>query len=139
MPASLTPRVRTFVVCDGIRASRIEEDVFHLRGARSHIFAAAFPVRRRLRLFLVLSSPRPGRHPSYVKIVDDETDQAVFYGQVDPSPVFPDAEVLLPLDLPIQVRFPKAGRYTIQLWFFQETASDILKLEQPFHVVKREE
>jgi|SRR5438552_7200238 len=84
MPTALTPRVRTLVVCDGIRASRIEANVYHLRGARTHIFAEAFPVRRRLRLFLILSSPRPGRYPSYVKIIDDQTDQAVFYGQVDP-------------------------------------------------------
>jgi len=129
MSAALTPRVRTLVVCDGIRASRIEENVFHLRGARTHVFAEAFPVRRRPRLFLILSSPRSGRYPSYVKIIDEETDQAVFYGQVDPSPLFPDATELLPLDLPIHVRFPKAGRYTVQLWFFQETAADVLKLD----------
>src|SRR5689334_9204585 len=115
MSAAVTPRVRTLVVCDSIRASRVEENVFHLRGARSHVSAAAFPVRRRLRLFVVLSSPRPGRFPSYVKIIADQTNQAVFYGQVDPSPMFPDAVDLLPLDLPIHVRFPSAGRYTLQL------------------------
>lgn len=138
MTAAIAPRVRTLVICDGIRASRIEENVFHLRGARSHVFAAAFPHRRRLRLFLVLASPRPGRFPSYVKVIDDETDQAVFYGQVVPPPAFPEADDLLPLDLPIQVRFPKAGRYTLQVWFFQETGADILKMEQPLQVLKRE-
>src|SRR6266446_6586838 len=132
MAAALTPRVRTLVICDGIRASKIEANVFHLRGARSHIIAEAFPVHRRLRLFVILSSPRAGRFPSYVKVVDDETYQAVFYGQVDPSPLFPDAADFLPLDLPIQVRFPRAGRYTLQLWFFQETTDDVLKMEQPF-------
>jgi hypothetical protein len=126
------------VICDGIRASRVEENIFHLRGARSHVTAPEFPLRRRLRLFLILSSPRPGRFPSYVKVIDDATDQAAFYGQVDPSPVFPDAEDLLPLDLPVHVRFPKAGRYTVQVWFFQETGVDVLKMEQPFHVVRHE-
>jgi hypothetical protein len=138
MSAALTPRVRTLLVCDGIRACKIEENVFHLRGARSHIFAAAFPMYRRLRLFVILSSPRAGRFPSYVKVVDAETDQAVFYGQVDPPPLFPDAVDLLPLELPINVRFPKAGRYTMQLWFFQETSADVLKMEQPFYVLERE-
>ena len=138
MPAALTPRVRTLVVCDGVRASKNEENVFHLRGARSHIVAEAFPTRRRLRLFLILSSPRPGRFPSYVKVIEEETDQAVFFGQIDPSPLFPDATDLLPLDLPIRVRFPRAGRYTLQVWFFQETAADVLKLEQPFHVLEPE-
>src|SRR5215471_8822658 len=111
MTAAIAPRVRTLVICDGIRTSRIEENVFHLRGARSHVFAPAFPFRRRLRLFLILSSPRPGRYPCYVKIIDAETDQAVFYGQVDPSPVFPEAAELLAFELPINVRFPNPGRY----------------------------
>jgi hypothetical protein len=74
-----------------------------------------------------------------VNVIDDETDQAVFYGLVDPPPIFPDADELLPLDLPISVRFPKAGRYTLQIWFFQRTSADILKMEQPFHVLQREE
>jgi hypothetical protein len=52
--------------------------------------------------------------------------------------MFPDAVDLLPLDLPIHVRFPSAGRYTLQLWFFQETSADILKTEQPFYVLERE-
>src|ERR1051326_5153566 len=89
MTAATTPRVRTLVVCDGIRASRLEESVFHLRGARSHIVADAFPGRRRLHLFLVLSSPRPGRYPSYVKVINEQTEQAVYYGQIDPAPIFP--------------------------------------------------
>ena len=137
MSAAITPRVRTLVVCDGIRGSKIEDNVFHLRGVRSHIFAEAFPVQRRLHLFLILFSPRPGRYPSYVKVINDVTDQAVYYGQVDPSPLFPDAADLLPLELPIRVRFPTSGRYTIQLWFFQESTADVLKMEQPFHVLKR--
>ena len=43
MSAALTPRVRVLVVCDGIRASRIEENVFNLRGARYQIYADLFP------------------------------------------------------------------------------------------------
>jgi hypothetical protein len=138
MAAALTSRVRTLVVCDGIRVSNREDNVFHLRGARCHLVADAFPVRRRLRLFVILSSPRPGRFPGYVKIVNDQTDQAVFYGQIDPSPLFPEAGDLLPLDLPILARFARAGRYTVQLWFFQETSADVLKMEQPFYVLDRE-
>jgi hypothetical protein len=136
--AALTPRVRTLVICDGIRASNREDNVFHLRGARYHLVADSFPVRRRLRLFSVLSSPRPGRFPGYVRILNDQTDQAVFYGQIEPSPWFPDAGVLLPLDLPVHARFPQSGRYTVQLWFFQETSADVLKMEQPFYVLERE-
>lgn len=89
------------VVCDGIRPSRVEESVFHLRGARCH-----------------------------VKVIDVQTDHAVFYGQIDPAPLFPDTGDLLPLDLPIYVHFPEVGRYTIQVWFFQESTADVLKMEQ---------
>ena len=45
----------------------------------------------------------------------------------------------MPLDLPIQVCFPKPGRYTLQLWFFQEAGTDVLKMEQPFYVLKGED
>ena len=139
MSAALTPRVRTLVVCDGIRASKSQESVFHLRGARAHLIADEFPFRRRLELFLILSSPRPGRFPSYLKVIEDQSDQAVFYGQVQPSPSFLDAGDLLVMGVPVQVRFPRAGRYTLQIWFFQETAADVLKMEQPLYVFEGEE
>jgi hypothetical protein len=136
MPAALTPRVRVLVVCDGIRSSKIEDAVFHLRGARGHVRADSFPLRRRLRLFLVLSNPRRGRFPGYVKVINDQTAQAVFYGQIEPAPEFHEDSDFLPLDLPVTVRFPEAGRYTVEIWFFQETSADVLKMEQPFYVLE---
>lgn len=139
MAAALTPRVRTLMVCDGVRASRVEESVFHLRGARFQLRAGSFPLRRRLQLFLILSSPRPGTFPGYVKVIDDSTDRTIYYGRIEPPPQFPPDADLLPLVLPITVRFPQAGRYTVQVWFFQETAADILKMEQPFDVLEPEE
>lgn len=138
MPAALTPRVRTLVVCDSIRASKVEESVFHLRGTRYHIRADSFPLRRRLWLFVILSSPRPGRFPGYVKVIDGSTDRAIYYGQIEPPPRFPADGDLLPLVLPITVRFPRPDRYIVQVWFFQETGADILKMEQPFDVLERE-
>lgn len=138
MPAALTPRVRTLVVCDGVRASRVEESVFHLRGTRYHLRADSFPLRRRLRLFLILSSPRPGHFPGYVKVIDDSTERTIYYGRIEPPPEFPADGDLLPLVLPVTVRFLQAGRHTVQVWFFQETSADILKMEQPFDVLEHE-
>lgn len=138
MPAALIPRVRTLVVCDGVRASRREESVFHLRGTRYHLRADSFPLRRRLRLFLILSSPRPGRFPGYVKVIDDSDDRVVYYGRIEPPPRLPAGADLLPLVLPVTVRFPRAGRYIVQVWFFQERAADVLKMEQPFDILERE-
>jgi hypothetical protein len=138
MTAALMPRVRTLVICDGIRASNVEEYVFHLRGARYQVVASSFPIRRPLRLYCILSSPRPGRFPGYIKIMNDQTDRAVFYGQIEPTPLFEDTWDLLPLDLPVQARFPQAGLYIVQVWFFQDTAADVLKMEQPLYVLQTE-
>jgi hypothetical protein len=89
-------------------------------------------------LFLILSSPRAGRFPGYVKVIEAENDRAVFYGQIDPPPQFPEGDDLLPLVLPVNVRLPRAGRYIVQVWFFQGTSSDVLKMEQPFDVLGQE-
>jgi hypothetical protein len=136
MTAALIPRVQTLVVCDSVRPSRLEEGVFHLRGARCHVYIDAFPIRTRLRLFTILSSPRRGRFPGYVKVIDDHTDKAVFYGQIEPTLEFDVATDILPLFVPLNVNFPRAGRYTMQVWFFQEGFADVLKMEQSFRVLR---
>ena len=41
--ASLTPRVRIMAICDGVRESKIEAGVYHLKGVRQSITADAFP------------------------------------------------------------------------------------------------
>src|SRR4051794_2638612 len=102
--ASLTPRVRLLAVCDRVRPSKTEADVFSLRGVRYQVVAEAFPHVRRLHVFLILSSPRRGRFPGYVKVIDDQHDRAIFYGQIDPAPTFPQDGDLLPLDLSVRVR-----------------------------------
>jgi hypothetical protein len=135
MPAALTPRVRALILCDGVSRSRIEADVFLLRGVRCHVTADVFPFRRRLQLFLILSSPRPGRFSGYVKVIDGRTESAIFYGEILPPPIFPVGGEFLPLAVPVNVRFPDAGLYTFQVWFFRETGSDVLKMEQPFFVL----
>jgi len=67
--AALSPRVRLMAVCDAVKPSRLEAGVFHLRGVRNRVSAASFPfVRRRLWVYLLLSSPRKGRYPGYVRI-----------------------------------------------------------------------
>jgi hypothetical protein len=35
----------------------------------------------------------------------------------------------------LRCAFPQGGRYTIQLWFYQEQGSDILKAELPFSAI----
>jgi hypothetical protein len=72
-------------------------------------------------------------------VINDQTTKAVFYGELDPIPEFPDGGDYLPLDVPVNVRFPQPGRYTVEIWFFQETAADVVKMEQPFYVLETEE
>jgi len=73
-----------------------------------------------------------------VKIVNGRTDQAVFFIDFDPAPEFLEGESLLFLDVPIHPRFPEPGAYTAQFWFFQDSAGDILKMEQPFYLLESE-
>jgi hypothetical protein len=89
-------------------------------------------------LFLVLSSPRPGRFPGYVRVINDQTNKAVFYAEIEPTPLFHDEGDYLPLELTAHIRFPQAGRYTVEIWFFQEAAADVVKMEQPFYVLESE-
>jgi hypothetical protein len=37
-------------------------------------------------------------------------------------------------DVRFKCSFPEEGRYTVQVWFFQEQGSDVLKGEMPFFV-----
>jgi len=136
MSTALTPRVRTLVVCDGIRASRIEGNVYNLKGARGRLYAETFPLRRPLGLYLVLSSPRPGRFPAHVQVVEDQTDRTVFIAAIDPAPSFADADDFVPLEMVMNISFLRAGRYSVQVWFFQAAGPDVLKMEQPFYVLE---
>jgi hypothetical protein len=133
---ALTPRVRIMAICEGARESKIEAGVFNLRGVRQGIIAPAFPfVPDRLSLFFVLASARAGAFPGYVRVVNDATDRVVFYSYFQPRPMFEaDGEIHIGRTR-LRCRFPEAGRYTIQIWFFQEQGLDVLKGELPFSIV----
>ena len=125
--AALTPRVRMMAICDGVRESKTEVGVFNLKGVRQSITADGFPfVPDRLWLFLLLSSPRAGKYPCYVRVVNDRSDRMIYYSYLNPRPSF-DAERDLYLGrYPIRCSFPEEGRYTVQVWFFQADGSDVL-------------
>jgi hypothetical protein len=124
-------------ICDGARESKTETGVFHLTGVRQGIIANTLPfLPARLWFFLLLSHPRPGEYPGYVRVINDRTEKTVLYGQLEPRPIFEaDAEIVA-TRVRIRCSFPEEGRYTVQVWFFQEQGSDVLKGELPFSVVK---
>jgi hypothetical protein len=135
--AALTPRVRLAAVCDRVRESITEPGVYHLRGVRQRTAVPAFPFAAfRLWLFLVLSSPRPGTYPGYVRVIDEGTDKAIFFAHLAPHPRFEAGDGALAAAARLRCSFPQAGRYTVQVWFYQERGSDVLKAELPFSVTK---
>jgi hypothetical protein len=137
MTAALTPRVRLMTVCDRVRESPTEAGVYHLRGVRQRSVALAFPfVASRFRLFLVLSSPRPGTYPGYVRVLDTGTDKAIFFAHLAPHPRFETDGDTLAAAARLRCSFPRAGRYVVQIWFYQAQGSDVLKAELPFSVTK---
>jgi len=134
---ALMPRVRMMAICDGVRESKIEPGVFHLKGVRQGITAEAFPFTpSRLWLFLLLSSPRPGVFPGYVRVLNDKTEKIIFYAHLEPPPTFEEDEPYWATRVPIRCSFPEEGRYTVEVWFFQKQGTDVLKGEHPFFVEK---
>jgi hypothetical protein len=92
-------------------------------------------VPSRLWLFLVISSHRPGEYPGYVRVIDESTDKTVFYGKLEPTPAFTVDKGFLAGRLQLRCSFPAAGRYTVQVWFFQQHGSDVLKGELPLSLI----
>lgn len=130
---ALTPRVRIMVICDEVRKSKTEPDVFHLKGVRQRLEARSFPfVPDRLWLFLLLSNPRAGSFPGYVRVNNERTDRVVYYAHLEARPVFGPSGGLFAIGAPMRCVFPDAGTYTVQVMFFQKEGSDALKGELPF-------
>jgi hypothetical protein len=133
--AALTPRVRLMTVCDGVRESKTEAGVYHVKGLRQRIVAPNFPfIPARLWLFLVFSSVRPGEFPGYVLVINERTDKTIFYGPLAPAPKFGASDEMLINLARLRCSFPEPGRYHVQTWFFQEQGYDVLKGELPFTV-----
>ena len=136
MPAAvLTPRVRILAICDGVRESKAEAGVFHLKGVRQAIVAHAFQFSpARLWLFLLLSSSRAGDFPCYIRVVKERGDRVFYQAHLEPRPRFRAEGGLWAGRYSIGCRFPEQGNYSVQVWFFQERGSDVLKGEIPFAI-----
>jgi hypothetical protein len=104
--AALTPRVRFATVC------------------------------ARVWLFMVHSSHRPGVYPGYLRVIDEGTDKAIFFAHLAPHPRFEAGDDALAAAARLRCSFPHAGRYTVQVWFYPEHGSDVLKAELPFSVTE---
>jgi hypothetical protein len=133
--AALTPRVRMMTLCDGVRESKTEAGVFHLKGSRQGISAGSFPFfREPLWIFLLLSSPHNGEYPCNLRIVNGHTEKSVYYSHVNPRPTFAAEGEWWAYYAPIRCTFPEPGWHRVELSFFQAQGKDIVKGEIPFLV-----
>jgi hypothetical protein len=136
--AAVTPRVRTIVICDDVVASRTEDSVFTLKRVRQHLEAASFPMRAQLRVYLLLSSPRKGRYPGKVLIINERNDRRIRYAKFVAE--FEEDNDLLPGYVNIDnCVFPEAGRYNFEVYFTVHDGGEVLKGEHPFKVLSQEE
>jgi hypothetical protein len=88
--------------------------------------------------FLVFSNPHAGDFPGYLSVVNDRTDRIIFYSYLRPTPTFEVDGAICTGRAAIRCSFPEEGRYTVQVWFFQELGLDVLKGEMPFSIVTEE-
>lgn len=136
--AALTPRVRTIVICDAVSASRTEDRVFTLKRVRQQLEAASFPLRAKLRVYLLLSSPRKGRYSGRVLIVNERSERVIRYEKFLPE--FEEDNELLPWYVNIDnCVFPEAGHYKFEVYFTAHGGDETLKGEHPFTVRSQEE
>ena len=135
---TLTPRVRTIVICDAVSASRSEDRVFTLKGVRQHLEAVSFPWRARLRVYLLLSSPRKGKHAGKVLIINERNDHRIRYAKFVAE--FEEDNDRLPRYVNIDnCVFPEAGHYNFEVYFTAHDGGEVLKGEHPFKVLSQEE
>jgi hypothetical protein len=69
-------------------------------------------------------------------VIDEETDKAILFAHLAPHPRFEAGDDTLAYAVRLRCSFPRAGLYIVQVWFYQEQGSDVLKAELPFLVGK---
>jgi hypothetical protein len=127
--AALTPRVRTLVVCDEATASDAEDGVYSVKGVRHEGYASAFPHRRSLTLYLLLSSPREGVFTCIPTVTDEAETWAYRFRTVRIGFAEENEPMPIPLNLG-EFEFPEPGRYVFQIWFTSPAGDNVLKGEQ---------
>ena len=133
--AVLTPRVRVMVICDAVRESKIETDVFDLNA-----FGNRIP-QGRCRL-----SRRSFGYFWFCRVRVPARSQAISgLSMTGPKkPCSMDIWILARRSTLTQERrrsvprfgapFPEDGTYSVQVWFFRAEGSDVLKGEMPFSI-----
>ena len=124
MAKVVLPRVHVMVLCDEIEPSSVEEDVFDLRGVRTHFIAPSFPYTHPQLSVYLQATGHEGTAVGWAVVSDPETDTQIYVSQ--------QAEI--PFDGPlsfVMVRwrledcsFPEPGVYYIEIHFDGKLVSE---------------
>jgi hypothetical protein len=69
-------------------------------------------------------------------VQDTQTSGRADFAHLAPHPRFEADGDTLPATARLRCSFPRAGRYVVQIWFYQAQGNDVLKAELPFSVTK---
>ncbi len=71
--------------------------------------------------------------------MDEATDKAILFAHLAPHPRLEAGKDVLAVAARLRCSFPHAGRYIVQVWFYQQQGCDVLKAELPFSVTSEGE
>ena len=135
--ALLTPQLRSFLFCDEVVLSDIEDAVYNLEGAREQIIVDSFPHWHSLNVFLALAYFQGGSFRGQISLTQDETEEIIqdadFFVSFDSE----DDGVFLPVELGSCI-FPEPGRYTGEIWFFGGKDQMVQKGQRSILLIQRE-
>ncbi len=135
--AVMTPRLRSFVFCDEVVLSDIEDAVYNLEGAREQIVVDSFPHWHSLNVFLALAYFQGGSFRGQISLIQDDTEEIIqdadFFVSFDSE----DDGVFLPVELGSCI-FPEPGGYTGEIWFFGGKDQMVQKGQRSILLIQRE-
>ncbi len=119
MVKPVLPRVQAMVVCDAIKESEEESDVFHLHGVRNALEASSFPALLPRLGVLAHLSGHAGRAMIRMLISRLETDDIIYESAPKDVAFLSPTSVVAVAFRARNCVFPAAGLYYVQL--FHET------------------
>ena len=135
--AALTPQIRTFLFCDEVVRSEIEEEVYYLEGVREQFVVDSFPHWHSLEIFLGLAYRSGGTFRGKVCLKRDETEEIIQEVEFIVTFDIEDEGVFFPVELGPCI-FPEPGRYTGELWFTGAKGQAVQKAQRSILLVPRE-
>ena len=129
MAKLVLPRVQAMVVCDALKESDEEQDVYHLNGVRCTMEVPSFPaLRPRLCVFLQMSG-HAGHAACCIRIERVETGEPIF--QSAPKEIaFRSPDLVEPLFFRVRnCVFPEPGVYYVQVLYGEKVIG-----ERPLHL-----